>query len=55
DEENDEEVGIQAFAFEEPTSEEDELELLPIENDAEWEMVQEVLNTFIDDDGNFNA
>lgn len=55
DEENDEEVGIQAFVFEEPTSEEDELELLPIENDAEWEMVQEVLNTFIDDDGNFNA
>ena len=55
DEENDEEVGIQAFAFEEPTSEEDELELSPIENDAEWEMVQEVLNTFIDDDGNFNA
>lgn len=55
DEENDEEVGIQAFAFEEPTSEEDELELLPIENDTEWEMVQEVLNTFIDDDGNFNA
>ena len=55
DEENDEEVEIQAFVFEEPTSEEDELELLPIENDAEWEMVQEVLNTFIDDDGNFNA
>ena len=55
DEENDEEVEIQAFAFEEHTSEEDELELLPIENDAEWEMVQEVLNTFIDDDGNFNA
>ena len=55
DEENDEEVGIQAFAFEVPTSEEDELELLPIENDDELEMVQEVLNTFIDDDGNFNA
>lgn len=44
--ENDEEVEIQAFAFEEPTSEEDELELLPIENDAEWEMVQEVLTPY---------
>lgn len=54
-EENDDEVGIQAFAFNEPADDQAEIQLLPIENDAEWEMVQEVLNTFIDDDGNFQA
>ncbi|KRL95226.1 DUF1292 domain-containing protein [Limosilactobacillus equigenerosi] len=54
DEENAEEVSIQAFAFEPTTDDDDEIELLPIENDVEWEMVQEVLNTFIDDEGNVN-
>ena len=39
-----------------PTEDEDdEVQLLPIESDQEWEMVQEVINTFIDDDGNFNV
>ena len=35
-------------------SEEDEVQLMPIESDEEWDMVQQVINTFIDDDGNFN-
>ncbi|KRL89085.1 hypothetical protein FC43_GL001963 [Limosilactobacillus ingluviei DSM 15946] len=54
EQENDEEVDIQAFAFNEPKDEAEELQLLPIESDAEWDMVQEVMNTFIDDDGNLN-
>ncbi|MGJ3951958.1 DUF1292 domain-containing protein, partial [Limosilactobacillus mucosae] len=32
-----------------------DIQLMPIESDEEWAMVQEVLNTFIDDEGNFNA
>ena len=50
DQENDDEVDIQAFAF----NDSEELQLLPIESDEEWDMVQEVMNTFIDDEGNLN-
>ncbi|MCI1287802.1 MAG: DUF1292 domain-containing protein [[Lactobacillus] timonensis] len=54
DEENSDEVSLQAFSFQD-SGDGDDIDLLPIDNDAEWEMVQEVINTFIDDDGNFNA
>lgn len=54
DEENSDEVSLQAFSFKD-NDDGGDIDLLPIENDAEWEMVQEVINTFIDDDGNFNA
>ena len=59
DEENADEVDIEAFSFE-PASDMDgvdsgDIQLMPIESDEEWAMVQEVLNTFIDDEGNFNA
>ena len=30
-----------------------EAELLPIEDEKEWDMVEEVLNTFLDEEGNF--
>ena len=30
-------------------------DLVPIEDDKEWDMVEEVLNTFLDNDGNFKA
>lgn len=48
--ENDEEVDIQAYAFE-PDENHDlgEGELIPIESDEEWDMVEEVLNTFLGD------
>lgn len=56
DEENADEVSIQAFELKNPDAKEGEdVSLLPIEDDKEWDMVQEVINTFIDDDGNFNA
>lgn len=54
--EEDEEVDIQAFSFN-PDEDGDATEgdLQPIEDDAEWEMVEEVLNTFLDDDNNFEG
>lgn len=54
--EDDEEVDIQAFAFNpDEDGEATEGDLEPIEDDAEWEMVEEVLNTFLDDDNNFEG
>ena len=48
--EADEEVDIQAYAFM-PDENHDlgERELIPIESDKEWDMVEEVLNTFLGD------
>ncbi|ETY73833.1 DUF1292 domain-containing protein [Lactiplantibacillus fabifermentans] len=45
----DEEVDIQAYIFN--PDDEDNGELKPIESDEEWDMVEEVLNTFLADDG----
>lgn len=53
--ENDEEVDIQAYAYNPDQSEDSEGDLQPIEDEDEWEMVEEVLNTFLDDEGNFDA
>ncbi|MFD1671738.1 DUF1292 domain-containing protein [Agrilactobacillus yilanensis] len=48
----DEEVEVQAFSFKpDPKGDVGQGDLYPIEDDAEWAMVEEVLNTFIDDDG----
>lgn len=54
EQENDESVDIQAYIV---TGDEegDGQDLLPIEDDQEWDMVEEVLNTFLDNDGNFKA
>lgn len=48
--EADEEVDIQAYAFM-PDENHDlgEGKLIPIESDEEWDMVEEVLNTFLGD------
>lgn len=48
--EDDDEVEVYAFRYEEAESEEDDLALFPIESDEEWEMVEEVLNTLIEED-----
>lgn len=47
-EENDdaEEVEVYAFRYEEKGEKEDDLELHAIESDKEWDMVEEMLNTF---------
>ncbi|MDD9138178.1 MULTISPECIES: DUF1292 domain-containing protein [Fructobacillus] len=52
--EEDEQVDVQAYIFNpEEDGESKEGNLMPIEDDAEWAMVEEVLNTFLDDDSNF--
>lgn len=47
---DDEEVEVYAFRYEEKDTDEDDLALFPIESDEEWDMVEEVLNTLIDED-----
>ncbi|MCD2256776.1 DUF1292 domain-containing protein [Agrilactobacillus fermenti] len=48
----DEEVEIQAFSFKpDANGDASQGDLYPIEDDAEWQMVEEVLNTFLADDG----
>lgn len=49
--EDDEEVEIQAFAFTpDENGDASRGDLFPIEDDDEWDMVEEVLNTFLADD-----
>ncbi|WP_438311090.1 DUF1292 domain-containing protein [Sporosarcina sp. FA9] len=46
DEGEDEEVEIHASAFV-PSEDNKDGELMPIEDDEEWEMIEEMLNTFL--------
>jgi len=46
DTDDDEEVEIHASAFV-PSEDNEDGELMPIEDDAEWEMIEEMLNTFL--------
>ncbi|SFD56691.1 Uncharacterized protein YrzB, UPF0473 family [Lentibacillus persicus] len=46
----DEEVEVYAFRYEEEEKNEDDLSLFPIDSDDEWEMVEEVLHTLIDEE-----
>lgn len=52
--ENDDSVDIQAYIIAD-NEDNDGQDLVPIEDDKEWDMVEEVLNTFLDNDGNFKA
>lgn len=54
EQENDDSVDIQAYIIADNQDGDGE-DLVPIEDDKEWDMVEEVLNTFLDNDGNFNA
>ncbi|GAB3806513.1 DUF1292 domain-containing protein [Virgibacillus kimchii] len=45
-----EEVEVYAFRYEEKENEDNDLSLFPIENDDEWEMVEEMLHTLADED-----
>lgn len=45
-EDEDEEIEIHASAFV-PSEDNEDGELMPIEDDAEWEMIEEMLNTFL--------
>lgn len=46
---DEDEVELQAFSYVED-EEGGKGELQPIETDAEWDMIEEVLNTFLDDE-----
>lgn len=46
---DEEEIEVFAFRFED-NGEEDDLALFPIETDEEWEMVEEMLNTFAEEE-----
>ncbi|MDO4670464.1 MAG: DUF1292 domain-containing protein [Aerococcus sp.] len=47
---DDEEVMVEAYAYTETEDIDDFGELEEIESDEEWDMVEEVLNTYLDDE-----
>ncbi|HHY72911.1 MAG TPA: DUF1292 domain-containing protein [Bacillus bacterium] len=49
-EDEDEEVEVFAFRFEDQGDDEDDLALFPIETDEEWDIVEEMLNTFTEEE-----
>ncbi|WP_077621412.1 DUF1292 domain-containing protein [Sediminibacillus massiliensis] len=50
DQKDEEEVEVFAFRYEEKTNDEDDLSLFQIESEEEWGMVEEMLNTFTDEE-----
>lgn len=50
EEDEDEEVEVFAFRYEDREGEEDDIALFPVETDEEWEMVEEMLNTFSEEE-----
>jgi len=49
DQSEDEQVDLYAFRYEE-SADDNDLSLFPIDSDEEWEIVEETLNTLIDED-----
>jgi uncharacterized protein YrzB (UPF0473 family) len=49
DEDDEEDIEIHASAFS-PTEDGQDGELMPIESDEEWDMIEEVLNTFLEEE-----
>ncbi|MFD2210992.1 DUF1292 domain-containing protein [Virgibacillus halophilus] len=47
---DDDEVEVYAFRYEEKGQDDDDLALFPIEDDEEWELVEEMLNTLADEE-----
>ncbi|MDR7073604.1 DUF1292 domain-containing protein [Fictibacillus barbaricus] len=50
DDEDDDEVEVFPFRYEDKGEEDDDLALFPLETDEEWDIVEEMLNTFQDDE-----
>lgn len=48
---DDDEVEVYAFRYEEKGQNDDDLALFPIEEDEEWELVEEMLHTLADEEG----
>jgi|SRR5947199_8134182 uncharacterized protein YrzB (UPF0473 family) len=49
DEDDEDDIEIHASAFS-PTEDGQDGELMPIESDEEWDMIEEVLNTFLEEE-----
>ncbi|WP_100406617.1 DUF1292 domain-containing protein [Bacillus solitudinis] len=49
-EDEDEDVEVFAFRYEDRKDEENDIALFPVETDEEWEIVEEMLNTFSEED-----
>ncbi|MCQ6278198.1 DUF1292 domain-containing protein [Bacillus sp. EB600] len=49
EEDDEEDIEIHASAFS-PTEDGQDGELMPIESDEEWDMIEEVLNTFLEEE-----
>lgn len=50
EEQEDEEVEVFAFRYEESAGTDEEVSFYPIETDEEWAIVEEMLNTFTEED-----
>ncbi|WP_088102590.1 DUF1292 domain-containing protein [Halalkalibacter urbisdiaboli] len=48
--EDEEDVEVFAFRYEDRDDEENDIALFPVETDEEWEMVEEMLNTFSEEE-----
>ncbi|GAF65866.1 hypothetical protein BTS2_2765 [Bacillus sp. TS-2] len=48
--EEEEDVEVFAFRYEDREDEENDIALFPVESDDEWEMIEEMLNTFSEDE-----
>jgi uncharacterized protein YrzB (UPF0473 family) len=51
-EDEDGEVEVYAFRFEDKGENEEDLALFPVETDEEWEMIEEMLHTFSEEEEN---
>lgn len=50
EQQDNEEVEVYAFRYEEQGGDDNDLALFPLESDAEWDMVEEMLNTLSDEE-----
>ncbi|GAE26728.1 hypothetical protein JCM9140_2818 [Halalkalibacter wakoensis JCM 9140] len=50
EEDDEEEVEVFAFRYEDREGEEDDIALFPVDTEEEWDMVEEMLNTFQPED-----
>lgn len=49
EDDDEEDIEIHASAFQ-PTEDNEDGELMPIETDEEWDMIEEMLNTFLEEE-----
>ncbi|GAF22794.1 hypothetical protein JCM19047_2570 [Bacillus sp. JCM 19047] len=50
EEDDDEEVEVFAFRYEDREDEDNDIAFFPVETDEEWEMIEEMLNTFSEEE-----